>query len=331
MSSKWSAVCVLAGMFFMSTEAYSQNTPEGTARVTYRGIEGCIKLFNGTTTVVLDPTVGGRVVEYALNGQNTLYQAPVNPRKGQHVFTPDAGRFDIGPERTAPSRGPLWDGAWEADIAGPRSARLTSVRDEDSTGVQLVRDFVLDRTSSHLRCTQTIINISAETRRYNHWGRTLAVGGGICIVPLTPEYSRFPLGYIYYGPGSVLNYHPEEHPNIRVRDGYLELLGTPPQPKFGIDSYAGWFGYVTPTDLLFVKKFPVFPDRRYGDVAAFTISLYYYENEACELEPIGPTEILKPGARASFAEDWWLLPYKYPKDRTVDLAAFERYMQENTK
>jgi len=331
MLSRWSVLCVLAGMFFWHSEAYPQSTPEGTEWVTYRGTERCIKLFNGATTVILDPAFGGRVVDYSVNGLNVLYQAPEKPQEGQHAIKPDAGRFDIGPEMTAPTRGPLWDGAWEAAITGPRSARLTSARDESSTGVQLIREFALDRTSSHLTCTQTIINISAETKRYNHWSRTLAVGGGICIVPLTPEYSRFPLGYIYYGPGSVLNYGHEEHPNIRVRDGYLELLGAPPQPKFGIDSYAGWFGYITPTDLLFVKKFPVYPDRRYGEVAAYTISLWYFENETCELEPIGPTEILKPGAQASFTEDWWLLPYRYPKDRTVDLAAFKRYVQESTK
>jgi hypothetical protein len=232
---------------------------------------------------------------------------------------------------TAPKRGPLWDGVWEAEITGPRSARLTSAKDTESTGVQLVRDFVLDRDSSHLSCTQTIINISDSVKRYNHWSRTLAAGGGICIVPLTPEYSRFPLGYIYYGPGAVLNYRHEEHPNIRVRDNHLELIGTPPQPKFGVDSYAGWFGYITPGDLLFVKKFPTYPDRPYGEVAAYTISLWYFQDITCELEPIGPTEVINPGGKASFTEDWWLLPYTYPADRTVDLAAFGKFVKQHTK
>jgi hypothetical protein len=32
----------------------------------------------------------------------------------------------------------------------------------------------------------------------------------------------------------------------------------------------------------------------------------------CELEPIGPREILKPGQSASFTEEWFLVPHKFP-------------------
>jgi len=323
------SMAVLVVTVLLSAQAMSQTTPEGTAWVSYRGSDGCVELSNGTTRVVLEPNVGGRVVEYSLNGQNSLYQSPEKPAEGVRGERPDAGRFDIGPEMTSPPRPQLWQGKWKAEIIGPGAARLTSEKDT-SSGIQLIREFRLDRNSSHLSCIQTIINISDSTKRYNHWSRTLAVGGGICIVPLTPD-SRFPLGYIYYGPGSVLNYRHEKTPNIRVRNGFLEILGTPPEPKFGIDSYAGWLGYITPSNLLFVKKFPVYPDRVYGEVAAYTISLWYYKNEMCELEPIGPRETLKPGERASFTEDWWLLPYEFPQGKDVDLAAFEGYIQKNTR
>ena len=312
-----------------SATCHAQRRDDGVETITFRDLENCIRLFNPTTSVVIDPATGGRVVEYALNDVDALYHAPKYPPEGVNAIMPDAGRFDIGPEQTSPRRVELWRGPYEVEITEPRSVRLTSRRDEKSTGVQLVRDFKLDPRTSHLACTQTIINISGSEKRYNHWSRTLAKGGGICIVPLTPEYSRFPLGYIYYE-GGALKYRHEPHENIRVRDNYLELLGTPPQPKFGIDSYAGWFGYITTDDLLFVKKFPADSHRRYGEVAAYTISLWYYLNETCELEPIGPTEFLAPGGRASFTEDWWLLPYEYPEDKTVDLKSFEQYVTGNT-
>jgi hypothetical protein len=79
-----------------------------------------------------------------------------------------------------------------------------------------------------------------------------------------------------------------------VRDGFLEIPGPPPQKKFGVDSYAGWLGYITTDDLLFVKRFPADPDRAYGEVAAYTISIWYNERQMCELEPIGPTETIRP-------------------------------------
>jgi hypothetical protein len=64
----------------------------------------------------------------------------------------------------------------------------------------------------------------------------------------------------------------------------------------------GWFSYLTRSGLLFTKKYPVFPDRVYSEMAGLTISIWYFKNEMCELEPIGPREILATGASASFTE-----------------------------
>ncbi len=119
----------------------------------------------------------------------------------------------------------LWLGEWKGQITGPRSARLTSRKDE-ATGVQLIREFTLAEKSSRLQCTQIIKNVSMETRYYFHWSRTLARGGGICIVPVN-LHSRFPKGYVTYGPGQVINYMPADQPNVVVRDEYIEITGVP--------------------------------------------------------------------------------------------------------
>ena len=45
----------------------------------------------------------------------------------------------------------------------------------------------------------------------------------------------------------------------------------------------------------------------------------------CELEPIGPRELLAPGASASFTEEWELLPCRYPQAAAhVNLDEIER-------
>ncbi len=329
----FTSVGLLVKVILLCAPAFSQNTQEGAALVDSHGYTGCVRLFNATTTVILEPNCGGRVIEYCLKGQNVLYVDPEQDgwtyTPGEKTIGPCAGRFDIGPEMLVPRRPDLWLGKWTAEIIGPRAARLTSVED-DATGVQLIREFRLDRDSSHLSCTQIIKNISDSTKQYNHWSRTFAVGGGICLVPLS-KGSRFPLGYIYYGPGAVLNYRHEEHPNIRVRDGFLELPGPPPQRKFGIDSYAGWLGYITKSNLLFVKKFPAYPDRVYGEVAAYTISIWYNEDVNCELEPIGPRETIKPGESSSFTEEWWLFPYDYPEEnKEINTISFKDFVEKNT-
>ncbi|HEY3321485.1 MAG TPA: hypothetical protein VGP72_13520 [Planctomycetota bacterium] len=304
----------------MGTAAAAEETTRP-GLVDFYGYKNCIKLENQNTRVILCPQAGGRVLEYSWKGQNSLYLAPdqqgwiYSPDKT--VIDPCGGRFDVGPEYTLAPHPDLWMGAWSGETIDDRKARLTSVKDP-ATGLQLIREFTLDEKSSHLICKQTIKNLSDKVVPACHWSRTLAVGGGICLVPLTPP-SRFPANYLLYGPGDVMDYRPND-PNIRMRDGFLEITGTPARPKLGIDSYAGWFAYQMKQDLLFVKRFPVYPERIYNEMAAITVSIWYFKDLMCELEPIGPQEKLKPGQSASYTEDWWLLPSAFPKNgASVDL------------
>jgi CubicO group peptidase (beta-lactamase class C family) len=278
--------------------------------VRYLNYDKAIELTNENTKVVLCPQVGGRVLEYSLDGKNSLYlDEKESEWKPGKPGPSSAGRFDIGPELVVPRRSTLWSGEWTGEITGPRSARLTSQHDE-ATGVQLVRDFELDATTSRLLCTQTIMNVSDETREWCHWSRTFAQGEGICVIPLAGQ-SRFPNKYVMYEEGALINARPVD-PNIRIRDGFLEILAAPRKPKLGFDSYAGWMAYAMKNDLLFVKKFKTYPDRVYNEAAGLTISVWYPEGARVELEPIGPRERLEPGQVGSFTEEWWLAPSEYP-------------------
>lgn len=289
-------------------------------RVTpFFGYDGAIEITNDAVKVVLCPEVGGRVLEYSLQGKNSLFLSddekawkPGDPPKSS------AGRFDIGPELMIPPRTPLWSGKWTGEIIGARRARLTSP-DDAATGTRLVRDFVLDPTSSKLICTQTIHNVSKKTTEWCHWSRTFAVGGGICLIPLSTP-SRFPNKYVMYEEGALINMRPDD-PNIRIRDEFIEILRAPRKPKLGFDSHAGLMAYVAPNDLLFVKRFRTFPDRVYNEAAGLTISVWYPEGDMVELEPIGPRERLKPGESAGFTEEWWLSEMEFPENSDVDLQA----------
>ena len=288
----------------------------------YLGYAEAVYLKNKHISVVLCPEVGGRVLEYALHGKNALYlsDAEKNWKPGDRPES-SAGRFDIGPELVIPPRPVLWNNAWTVEIVADRHARLTSP-DDASTGVRLVRDFVLDGDTSQLSCTQTIHNISDKPVEWCHWSRTFAVGRGICLIPLTAP-SRFPKSYVMYEEGTVVNLSPDD-PNIRVRDGFLEIFGTPRKPKLGMDSYAGVIAYLAPNDLLFVKRFQTYPDRVYNEAAGLTISVWYPDREMIELEPIGPRERLQPGEHAGFTEEWFLSEMAFPQSREVDLERLKR-------
>ncbi len=287
----------------------------GAEVVIYYGYTDCIQLSNDHVTAVLCPAAGGRVLEYSLDGKNMLYLPPGN--EGWR-YSPDskrgpmdAGRFDIGPEKTVRRGRILWMGPWKGEITGDRSARMTSEFDPTS-GVRLVRDFQLDPTSSLLRCTQTIINESESPVSLCHWSRTFAIGGGIAVVPRSPR-GRFPKGVVMYPNGKAITIDPKD-PSIHVSDEAVVISAAPEFPKLGFDSHAGWLAYLAPNNQMFVKRFRTFPNRAYNEFAALTISVWYPDREMVELEPIGPAENLSPGQRASFTEEWWLLPQTFPQE-----------------
>jgi len=323
---------ILGGIWFSTPRPALGEDMPGTGYIDFFGYENCVLLENEHARVILGEH-GGRVLEYSWKGQNSIYLDPdhegwiYDPEKP--VIDPSGGRSDIGPEMVIPAHVDLWAGPWKAEIIGPRAARLTSV-DDEATGTRLVREFRLDESTSHLAFTQTIHNISKAETEWCHWGRTFALGRGICVIPLGDHLNRFPEKYLVYGPGPVMNYSPED-PNIRVRDGYLEIIDTPIEPMVAVDSYAGWFSYLMTNDLMFVKRFPTYPDRMYNDMAGFTIVMWYFKDLLCELEPIGPKERLAPGQSAAFTEDWWLLPYDFPETRTgVDLEGVAAVVSDGT-
>jgi len=305
--------------------------------ITFHGHTQAIELLRGDARAVLGPQNGGRVLEFSVSGNDSLF-LDENDRNWQpgKPASSSAGRFDYGPELTVIPHPKMWSGDWTGEITGPYAARLTSPVDE-AAGIQLVRDFSLvgsgkagDEQPIHLACRQTIRNISQEVREVCHWGRSFSPGGGICLIPLGDRPSRFPSKYAMYEDSAIINVRNTDE-KIRERDGFLEILSPPRKPKLGFDSTAGWLGYLMPNSTLFVKRFATFPDRVYNEAAGLTLSVWYPSGPRIELEPIGPRERLQPGESASFTEEWWLLPYPFPKEgEPVDLKRIDAFVKQQT-
>lgn len=328
----------------MASEEPSSEGKEGARVVAYYGYTEAVELKSRSVRAVLCPQAGGRVLEFSIEGKNALYLDELEKSWQPGRQTPiSAGRFDYGPELTVAPHPAIWSGRWSAEITGPCSARLASPRDP-MAGIQLIRDFALEALDqgvpretqrdvsirTRLSCKQTIINISNETREVCHWGRSFSPGGGICLVPLGEQPSRFPGKYAMYEESAVINVRNTDD-RIRERDGFLEILAPPRKPKLGFDSYAGWLGYLMPNDLLFVKRFKTHPNRVYNEAAGLTLSVWYPQGPRIELEPIGPRERLQRGERASFTEEWWLLSYPFPKnEQPIDLKRLSEQVAKQT-
>lgn len=295
----------------------------GAQVIEYFGYDDAIELSNETCTAILTPAVGGKIMSYQLNGKEALEIIPeeagfhYDPSSGERIFS-GAGRFDFGLERRVSQRTEIWVGAWKGEITGPRQATLTSIRHQ-GTGIQIKRTFTLAATGAHLTCIQTLINIGSNTKRHNHWSRTFGRGFGIVVIPIS-EWSRYENHYVMFEPENRINLVPENE-GIYIQDDCLIVSQAPEHPKLGMDSMGGWFSYLTPNDLLFVKKYPVFPEKNYAERVPMTISIWYVENfrgdfSTAELEPIGPLETIAPGERASFTEEWYLVEYGFPEDKS---------------
>jgi hypothetical protein len=331
---------LLTSMAPAADPAKEESKPPATlkARIApFHGYTKAIELMGGGARVVLCPEVGGRVLEFSVDGMDALFldEAEKAWQPGRPTQS-SAGRFDYGPELTVIPHPKLWSGEWTGEITGDDSARLTSPKDE-AAGIQLIRDFQLagsgkDKANApfHLVCTQTIHNISKEVREVCHWGRSFSPGSGICLIPLGDRPSRFPSKYAMYEDSAIINVRNTDD-KIRERDGFLEILAPPRKPKLGFDSTAGWLGYLTPNNTLFVKRFATHPDRVYNEAAGLTLSVWYPTGPRIELEPIGPRERLQPGESATFTEDWWLFAYPSPQaGQQIDLKALDTLVKTQT-
>lgn len=311
---------------FIIASALSMNLYSA-ERVTEYGLPDCIELNNGSTRVVLDPNIGGRVLVYEINGKNILYfdKAHEGITDGYSIQRIDAGRFDFGPTRVLPKRDLYFKGKWKAEITGELSARMTSQVDP-ALNVLVVRDFVLDKKTSRLSCTQTFTNIGKEAKYLCAWGRTFVHGGGISLTPINP-HSRYPdghIGYLQCNNQNVMVYQHAEDPNVRIRDNILETLGTTNYSKFVMDGEEGWMAYLSPEDLMYIKTFEFFPNKKYGEMTAATASIWQFEDRIYEIEPYGPLERVEPGQSISFTENWDLIEYPFPEDKLADLKSIRK-------
>jgi hypothetical protein len=268
------------------------------------------------------PPAAGRIVHFALGGENILFENPDYLGKTLANTKPDeiaqgyiGYTIDLGPElRRIPPHLSLWMGpfAWSW---GGRSVRLVSSPDP-AVGIRIEKEMTLDPGTGDLSLIQTMTNVAAGEQSYCLWDRTLCRGGGFALVPLGAK-SRFKAGWsllrdgVYQGDGAV-------HPNVKILEGVLVAHALGKSSKLGLDSDAGWIAYAR-GKLLFIKYFPHFPEGPYTD-GGNSVEIYFDPN-VCELEPLSPEVKLKPGDRFSFPETWRLIALDHEVTRAEEARA----------
>ena len=334
--SFFSRVVVFFACWLMTNSMLAQEIGQerfrGIARVSDSS-DGALQLRNETTQVTLSP-VGGRVLKYERRGKNVLFLSKddntIPPGRKSKVMS--AGRFDVGPEQKLIRSEAIFSGRYSQKAIGDRKFQLTSVIDPESK-MQVQRTFELATDSSELRITQKVTNHGEQPFYQHYWSRTFAVHGGICVIPIDRQRSLLPNYFLIAKNRFLVDFKPNDDA-VEQRGDFLVVTKPPAFPKLGFDSVRGWVAYQTRQGQLFVKKFPVFPDRKYGDPGQMNFAIWYPKSSflpACEIEPIGPLVYLQPGESTQYTVKWYLLDREFPAKGIVDPLAIQKTVKERCK
>lgn len=275
--------------------------------ITWRGWPGCYRMSNQRCEVVIAPSSGGRVLWFSLDGKNIVYENP--SQNGEllddwikNSFDPDGGRFDYGPERvTQALHAQSWMGEWKSEIIDNQILRLT-LSSDSSLGLRSIREFRLHADSAILFIDQKAINITDRPITRLFWGRTLVKPGGTMLFPVNPR-SRFDnkWGRFLWNPDRIDS--PKEiDERLQIRSDTLRFHAVGITIKAGTDATNGWIGYLL-GDLLFCKRFPVYPEKDYSGSDNMT-GIFYSNGKFAEMEPCGPTSVIQPDSSIWFSERW---------------------------
>lgn len=302
---------------------------------------------NGLITVAVVPQIGGRAMQYDLDGHPSIY---VNPDEIGRIYVPqntspwhNYGGYKVWP---TPQKRWLVDGSeWppppNLDF-GVYEASILSASLDSSTihlrgpvetlsrwrtrNIRLERRLTIFEGSSRVRVEQTILNEGDSEVR---WG---VIGVTQCMVnhPSEEDWENF---WVYF---------PIKKKSKFGAKGFCVLIGERDDPQwkpdiregiaavqhmhrntFGVaDSDGGWMAYVDERDgYLFAKRFTYFEGEVYPDSGA-SVEVYVSDDlPYLEVEVASPLVDLPPGGSYTFDEDWYAAKVNGPIVAVNDVGA----------
>lgn len=285
-------------------------------KIDYKGWKNCCELSNPLVRVVVVPAIGGRIMEYSIGGENVLWQ---NESELGVLRPSDVGRrwHNYGGYKAWNAPQALWrtpDNDNFYDYAPAVNVELIPHSDQDSTsgirvtcapirhlGFQFVREIALSDTTSRLRVTDTLRNISDHEIEWAPWGVAQVDAPCWIAFPLN-ERSKFGSGWSVMWPQNGVSTQMSRvgHIGILHWQGNIEKIGT--------DAIDGWMAYIK-AQLGYVIRWSIqtagahYPDG--GCSAQFFTSDKALGGYA-EMETVAPIRKLAPGDQAVLTADWFL-------------------------
>jgi hypothetical protein len=269
-------------------------------------VSDCLRLTNGTVELVVTAGVGPRILRYALvGGENILGEQPemeVQTELGQwkaygghRLWTAPEGK----PRSYAPDNSPV-----EVSQPNPGVVRLLQAP-EAATGIQKEIAVGVGPSGPRVSIHHKLTNRGLWAVDVAPWALTIMRGGGIAILPQEP-YRPHTEYLLPARPMVVWHYTDLSDPRFSIGKRLIRLTSDPsraePQ-KLGIGNKQGWAAYAH-RDTVFVKTIPFIADATYPDYGCNTE--VFTSGNFIELESLGPTVRLEPGASVEHEEVWAL-------------------------
>jgi hypothetical protein len=276
---------------------------------------------NNIVTIAIVPKLGGRVMQYDLGTNKSLFVYNSNQ-------VPSSGNDVVGGFRMLPS--PQSDFDWPSPpnldfnpyTCTERIANADSTviylesQVENSTdskyakhkGLQFKRLITLYKASTRVKIEMTMLNKGSQSMTHGIWDitQTACASGSSCWV----YFQRNPSstlgggkGYVHYAsaPGGASQWNPNAAEGNIMGVQFLKTVG-----KIGADCKAGWICFNDrATGYAYVKTFTYQEGKTYPDTGASVQVYTYADYNMLEVEVLGPLVTLSAGDSTKLVENWF--------------------------
>lgn len=287
--------------------------------ITYKNFGRCVKLDNGTASVIITVDVGPRIISYCLNGRENMLLEDVdrefkdNSQELRDYFGGDKTWYIYGghrlwsspesyPHSYVPDNEPvMWSRADMGENVGIcLTSPVTRTGQQHTTYVWLDRD---NAGTSKVQICHNITNVSGAIVTLAPWAMTVCAAGAVEIFPQSARDN----GLLSNRRNVFWSYSDISDERFFLGNKYgtlRQVKGAPGKFKIGMNNEDGWAAVVN-RGQIFLKNFHMEIDGNYPDYGCnfetFTNGIFL------ECESLGELKTLKNGQKVSLVEDWELI------------------------
>ena len=305
------AFTIIIALLILSIQAEARVTVEC---INYRGWQDSYRLTAGAYSLVVVPEIGGRIMEYSLDGRNVIWE---NPLEFSQTYPIGSEWRNYGGYKTWVSPQDLW--GWPPDfmldsgkanievLQSPKGLPVLKIIGAPSlkSGVFFTKEITL-MESGEVVIKQRMHSISSKVLAYGIWDVTQVRTPCFAAFPLNPN-TKFPDG---------LNYLMSECRNsaqYEFKDGFCIVTYMGERGDIASDSPGPWLIWFK-DDLAYVKFFgPTEKDAEYPD-SGCTCEVFTSDRKLgyVEVEILGPVVELQPGAETELIGRWRIFKLSQP-------------------